>query len=96
MAAVTHYMLAPPNGATIVANGRTYTGVAGTVLTGVPDFDRPVLEANGFTLCADGGAGTTAARPAATRGVRYQDTTLGKIVVGDGKTWRDSNTGASA
>jgi hypothetical protein len=79
-----------------VANGRTYTGVAGATLD-VPDFDAAVLTANGWTV--SGEVGATAGRPLLNRGDRgreFVDTTLAAVIRWDGKAWRNKITGASA
>jgi hypothetical protein len=86
----------------LTANGRGYSGVPGTAID-VPDFDAGVLAANGWTRVALSGA--SSARPpinpnasppyTAAAGLHYLDTTLGKIIVFDGATWRDPSTGAS-
>jgi hypothetical protein len=70
-----------------VANGRTYTGVAGATLD-VPDFDAAVLTANGWTVSGEVGAtavltangwtvsgevGATAGRPLLNRGDRGRE-----------------------
>jgi hypothetical protein len=96
-----HQMLPPPLGATTKVNGRTYTCAAGATLL-VPDFDGIALQSAGWILVAEAGAGTTAQRPTVTasgqpltKGMRYHDTTLGKLIIYDGSNaWRDTNTGA--
>ncbi len=99
-----HNMLPPadktfgPNPCTV--NGRTYQCAVGSALL-VPDFDGLALSANGWTIVAAGGAGTTAQRPVSTAsnpiqaGTPYLDTTLGYTVIWDGKTWRNKATGAA-
>jgi hypothetical protein len=87
---------------TTSANGRTYSGVPGTYQD-VPDFDAGVLNANGWTRVAL--SGPTSARPStnytvnppyvAAPSLHFLDTTLGKIVVFDGATWRDPVTGSA-
>lgn len=75
-------------------NGRTYSAQPGAVLD-VPDFDGAQLVANGWTQAGEG-VGSTAQRPAnPRRGMHFKDTTLGRIVVFDGKTWRDPATGTA-
>jgi hypothetical protein len=94
--AVTHTMLPPANGATTTVSGRVYTAAAGVILANIPDFDKPTLEAAGWTATANGGSGATAARPASPqKGATFNDTTLGYVVVFDGKAWRHPQTGAS-
>jgi hypothetical protein len=84
---------------TITTSGRTYSAQPHTALD-VLDVDAQVLEANGWTNM--GPTGTTAQRPTgtlgvwtATRGARYYDTTIGKLIMHDGMTWRDPATGAA-
>ena len=81
----------------MAVNGRTYAGAPGSVAD-IPDMDAQVLAANGWVKVAASGA--TAARPTATSapvsaapGVQFWDTTLSKLVVFDGKNWRDPATG---
>jgi hypothetical protein len=82
----------------ITLNGRTYT--AGAFID-MPDFDGSVAAANGWTIM--GYVGTTAQRPTPqdpapilSVGLKYVDTTLGKLVSWDGSTWRDPVTGLAA
>ena len=84
---------------TMTVNGRTYSGAPGSVLD-VPDMDARVLGANGWVKV--GPSGTTAQRPTSTSaplkaapGVHYWDTTLSKMIVFDGITWRDPATGSA-
>lgn len=90
--------LMPPSGNfnnPITVNGRTYTCAAGSTLD-VPDFDAAVMQANGWTITASGGSGATSARPAKpTVNLQYHDTTLGKIVIWNGKNWIDFSSGAA-
>ena len=80
-------------------NGRTYSGAPGSVLD-VPDMDGAVLAANGWIrVCS---SGSTAQRPTgtsapfrATPDARYFDTSLGKLIVYDGVTWRDPANGSA-
>ena len=81
----------------MVVNGRSYAGSPGSFFD-IPDQDAQVLGANGWVKIAPSGA--TAARPTATSapvnaapGVQFWDTTLSKLVVFDGKNWRDPATG---
>lgn len=95
----THRMLPPADGnhGTITVNGRTYTCALGSSID-VPDFDGVIMQANGWTISAAGGAGATAARPVLVsnqRGYQFHDSTLGKNIVWDGKTWRDPTNGNS-
>lgn len=89
----------PPSSGNLTCkvNGRTYTGVANTAQD-VPDFDAALLEANGWTVVAEGGVGTTAQRPVlhkVTRRAVYHDTTLGYNVVWDGSRWFNPASGAT-
>lgn len=93
-------MLPPPVAGTIAANGRAYTGSVGTPRD-VPTQDADILGANGWVWVA--WSGPTSARPSPTRttGVdsdsasRFFDTTLSKLIVWDGATWRDPATGSA-
>jgi hypothetical protein len=83
----------------MVVNGRTYSAAPGSVLD-VPDMDGAVLAANGWVKVA--ASGTTAQRPTSTSApfraapeARYFDTSLGKLIVYDGVTWRDPATGSA-
>jgi hypothetical protein len=103
-----NYRMLPPaivNGGAVTSqqsmtvNGRTYTGAPGAVLD-VPDMDGAVLAANGWIRVA--ASGTTAQRPTSTSApfraapdARYFDTSLGKLIVYDGVTWRDPATGSA-
>ena len=93
----TRRVLAPATGDTISFNGRTYTGIGGTVLD-VPDFDAGVLEANGWAIAAINGAGATAARPTAgvKVGSEFHDATLGYNVMWNGKQWVNPTNGNAA
>lgn len=88
-------LLPPSTGnATHTVNGRTYVGVVGTPQD-VPDFDSPVLAANGWQVVEPHGSGVTAGRPSKpTKGMRFADTTVGASIVFDGKNWRHTITGA--
>jgi hypothetical protein len=104
----TNYRMLPPavfagqpaiGQQSMTVNGRSYAGVPGAVLD-VPDMDARILGANGWVeVCA---SGTTAQRPTSTSvplsaapSVQYWDTTLSKLVVYDGKTWRDPSNGSA-
>ena len=90
-----HRMLPPPGGATTRVNGRSFTCAAGATID-VADFDADLLEVNGWTKAAAGGAGASAARPAnPPRKTVFHDTTLGRNIVWDGKSWRDPDSGAA-
>jgi hypothetical protein len=91
-------MIPPADGnhGTITIRTRVYTCAAGATID-VPDFDANVMMANGWTASATGGVGATAARPTAPKtGQQFLDTTVGKIVVWDGKAWRDHVDGSAA
>jgi hypothetical protein len=92
---MTNVLMHPPaNGATTTINGRTYKGAPGTALV-VPDYDGIELAANGWIYAEE--AGTTAQRPTAALfvGRRFNDSTVGSVVVWDGKVWRHATTSAS-
>jgi hypothetical protein len=82
-------------------NGRIYPPVAPGTVIDVPDFDAAGLCGNGYTRIAI--SGPTNARPStspnttppyvAAPGVQFVDTTIGKLIVHDGATWRDPVTG---
>ena len=93
----TRRVLAPATGDTLSFNGRTYTGIGGTVLD-VPDFDAGVLEANGWFTISGANSGPTTARPPTLGmqpGFKFLDTTLAALITFDGLVWRNSITGAS-
>ena len=85
---------------TLVVNGRTYSAAPG-VAVDVVAFDAEVLSANNWTKAAL--SGPTSSRPSpnpngtppyiAAPGVHFIDTTIDKVVVFDGATWRDPLTG---
>jgi hypothetical protein len=88
----------PPNvdTCTIKVNGRTYTTSGGTALN-VPDFDAVIMKANGWTIAAGGGSGASTARPSnPSKNTKFADTTLGVVILWDGKNWRNPITGATA
>lgn len=98
--------LLPPGAAasttTAVPGGRSYTCALGTTLD-VPDFDAPILQANGWTPATlapkgqQGEVGTSVQRPTnPKKNQPFLDTTVGRIVVWDGKNWRDHVTGLIA
>lgn len=83
----------------MVVNGRSYSGTPGSVAD-IPDQDAQILGANGWVNV--GPSGATAQRPTSTSaplkaapGLHYWDTTLSKMVVFDGVTWRDPATGSA-
>lgn len=83
----------------MVVNGRAYAGTPGGAID-VPDMDGAVLAANGWIKVA--ASGTTAQRPtstsapvAAAPSVHYFDTSIDKLIVYDGITWRDPATGSA-
>ena len=98
------FRLLPPVGPaqqTMTANGRSYSAAPGAFVD-APDQDAAILMANGWTDTAL--SGPTASRPTVTAngnrlsqapGYLFLDTTLGKVIVFDGATWRDPATAAS-
>lgn len=79
----------------ITVNGRKYTCIVDSTID-VPDHDGAIMRANGWVATAGGGADVTTARPTnPSIGTTFHDTTLGKIVVWDGKKWRDYSSGAA-
>ena len=82
------------------ANGRSYTSTPGHVLD-VLESDAAVLTANNWLYVAQ--SGTSAQRPTsslgngstAATGARYFDTTVGALIMFDGKTWRSLVDGSS-
>lgn len=79
----------------IKVNGRTYVCPANSTID-VPDMDAWVMRANGWVASASGGVGATVDRPSKpNKGQQFNDTTLGKNIVWDGKVWRDPATGAA-
>jgi hypothetical protein len=84
---------------TRVVNGRTYSSTPGNVVD-VLDADAQEPQANGWIPVAP--SGPTSSRPVGTLGL-YQsapgstffDTTLGKLIISDGATWRDVSNGNS-
>ena len=92
---MTIRVMPPAAGQTRTIFGRTYVGVAGTPLD-VPDADAQVLCANGWTMSAKQGTGTTAQRPASpNKGDEFIDTTVGAHIKFDGSVWRNSTTHAA-
>lgn len=94
---VTNQLMPPSSGVTVttVVNGRKYSAAAGAVVT-APDFDATVLEANGWIIIANGGTGATAGRPVnPPKSTHFHDSTLGKNIIWDGKTWRDPDSGTA-
>lgn len=90
----TYRMMAPAVGSSITVAGRLYVWSAGGTVD-APDYDMPVLRANGWQLV--GVVGTTAQRPAVLPPAVsiYVDTTVNKALLSDGKTYRDHG-GASS
>jgi hypothetical protein len=86
-----------PSHQTYVINGRSYTAAPGSFLD-VYDADAQELEANGWVAVAP--SGPTSARPVGRLGL-YQsapgqlffDTTINKLIISDGQTWRDPANG---
>jgi hypothetical protein len=87
----------------INVNGRVYPAVSPGTVVDVVDFDAPVLCANGYTRIAI--SGPTSSRPTtnqasgslyyAAPGLHYLDTTINRLIVWDGATWRDPTTGSA-
>jgi hypothetical protein len=84
---------------TLVIHGRSYSAAPGNFLD-VLDADAQELEANGWIAIAP--SGPSSARPVGTLGVfsasagqSFFDTTLGKLIISDGQTWRDPATGGA-
>jgi hypothetical protein len=85
---------------TLTVNGRNYTGAPGVAMD-VPDFDAQVLGANGWICCCP--SGPTSARPTTNPNIsapytaapssKFYDTSIGKMLIFDGATWRDPATG---
>jgi hypothetical protein len=88
----------PPNSTgtdTITVNGRTYSTSNGAAID-VPDHDADVMAANGWQRVAGGGSGATAMRPSnPNKGLVFYDSTVGGLIVWDGKAWRNKTTGAA-
>lgn len=100
---LTFRMLPPPQVAqqTVTINGRTYTGAPG-VAVDVVDFDAIRLSAAGWVKVALSGptssrptAATTSAPYIAGVGFHYYDTTISKLIVFDGQTWRSPVDGSA-
>jgi hypothetical protein len=80
----------------INVNGRNYSCAVGSFID-VPDFDAQNLGANGWTCL--GPVGPSSSRPStnytvnppyvAAAGVKFIDTTIGKVIFHDGVSWRD-------
>lgn len=92
----TVQVLPPANGPlTIEVFGRKFTTTAGTPIN-VSDSEAQILVANGWLICAEGGTGATTGRPANPKiGTRFTDTTVGYLVIWDGKNWRKAIDGGS-
>ena len=82
---------------TISCQGRVYTSKIG-VANFVPDFDAPVLIANGWLPCQtdeNTPTGPSAERPVEPlRGEIFIDSTVGAALIFDGLRWRDAATHA--
>ncbi len=99
-----NHRLLPPTATvqqTIAVSGRTYSSTPGNAVD-VPDFDSVTLQANGWIFVAL--SGPTSGRPTETEirastgsplsaGLKFFDTTIGKVIVFDGATWRDPANG---
>ncbi|QND50809.1 hypothetical protein HB779_02075 [Phyllobacterium sp. 628] len=94
---MTMRLIPPSNGLhnPITVNGRRYSCAANSTVD-VPDFDGLIMIANGWVSTASNGSGTTAQRPLSPPiGTQFHDTTLNKLIIFDGKTWRDPVSGAA-
>ncbi len=82
-------VLPPANGPfAIEVFGRKFSTTAGTPLT-VQTGEAQILAANGWIISTDGGHGPTSGRPVAPLvNTRYTDTTVGFLILWDGKVWR--------
>jgi hypothetical protein len=84
----------------LIVNGRKYAGTPGSAID-VPDMDARLLGSNGWVVVAP--SGPTASRPSinpnlsapytAAVGSEFYDTTLSKLIIFDGATWRDPVNG---
>jgi hypothetical protein len=82
---------------TTVANGTAYESGSGRFLE-VADCDAQVLAENGWTLIAGLDVGSTDMRPTGAdldRGRPYLDRDIGRVIVWDGRFWRDLLTAAT-
>jgi hypothetical protein len=82
-----------------VVNGRSYTATPGNVID-VLDADALQLQSNGWIFVAL--SGPSSVRPVGTLGLYsaaegqcYFDTTIGKLIISDGQSWRDPSTGGA-
>jgi hypothetical protein len=89
----------PVSKQTIAINGRGYSAAPGSVVD-VLDVDAQELQANGWIPVAP--SGPTSARPTGTLGLysaaagqTFYDTTIGKLIISDGQSWRDPATGGA-
>lgn len=92
MTIFNHRLLPPAGAGKTIVNGRTFDPAVGA--QDVPEFDSSHLQANGWIFLAM--SGPTAARPTSTLGThplvpgaKYWDTTVGHMVMWDGKNWRN-------
>lgn len=94
---MTTRVFPPTSGSTSITVHSRTTTAAGSPYVDAPDHDAMVMTANGWMQVPPGGqVGATAQRPVNTyRGLLYLDLTLGKIVIHDGKVWRDPATGSA-
>ena len=94
---------APPSPAAAPRDPAAPTSGAPGAALDVVDFDAAVLAANSWVKIAPSGA--SASRPSplangtppylAAPGFHYFDTTISKLIVFDGATWRDPATGSA-
>ncbi len=101
----TYRMLPPlaPSAQTVTVNSNVYSAAPGTAVDALA-ADAAGLAAAGWIQVAQ--SGPTGSRPSAalvaplsglaqspSTAPRYFDTTLGKLIFGDGSVWRDAATG---
>ncbi|MGH8293574.1 MAG: hypothetical protein ACRESA_08910 [Gammaproteobacteria bacterium] len=86
----------------VTVNGRKYNAQPGTAID-APDGDADVLGANGWIrVCPSGtsaqrptGSGVIGGTGVVTAGSLFFDSTLGFVIVFDGKSWRNPATGVA-
>jgi hypothetical protein len=81
----------------VVAQSRTYT-VPVTTFVDVPEVDAPALSGNAWVQLLP--VGPSSARPDSTQALyphlrAYIDTDINKVVIFDGRAWRDPLTGST-
>lgn len=91
---MTIRVYAPVGGDTREVFGKTYKAAEGSYLD-VTNNVADVLLNNGWLTHAEGGVGATAARPTKPKkNDKFFDSTVGAVIVYDGKNWRSTSTGA--